>query len=102
LDAENIAIVGRATFNRPITFWRQHDSQVLVDAFKRGNLKPLHEERKRQKLAKSNEQFDKERERQRISEQQRIKDATLLATVFDYIPTSLSEVKFFNILIHTN
>ena len=92
LDAENIAIVARATFNRPITFFREHDPQVLVDAFKYGNLRPLHEERKRAKLSKNAQNFEKEQELQRLDEQQRLKDASLLASVSDYIPQSLSEV----------
>ena len=92
LDVENIAIVGRATFNHPITFFRELDPEVLVNAFQKGNLKPLHEERKRLKLSKSIEDFEKEQELQRIDEQQRVKDATLLSTVLDFIPESLSEV----------
>lgn len=92
LDVENIAVVAKATFNRPITFFREHDPQVLVDAFKYGNLRPLHEERKRIKMSKSAENFEKEQELQRSDMQQRLKDATLLASVLDYIPQSLSEV----------
>ena len=93
MDVENIALVARATFNRPISYFREHDPQVLHGAFKYGSLKPLHDERKRMKLSKSVDNFEKEQELQRIEEQQRVKDATLLANVFDYIPNSLSEVK---------
>ncbi|CAG5082738.1 Oidioi.mRNA.OKI2018_I69.PAR.g10195.t1.cds [Oikopleura dioica] len=94
LNHENLALAGKSSYNRPISFWRERDASKIEQVFKRGTLKRLSDARKRRKESADAAQIEAEIKRQKKHKEETERETKLLADIHDYIPMNLDSAHF--------
>ena len=92
LNHENLALAGKSTYNRPISFWRERDASKIEEVFKRGTLKRLSDARKRRKESADAAEIEAEVKRQKKHKEEQEQETKLLADIYDYIPMIINSV----------